>query len=372
MSYNIKMDLSKVYLITTKDINESSQTILNIYGKVIFFGYRDFIDRIVNGDCCFICGEKPETKEFNNEHIIPKWILKIFNLYSRTITLPNKADVMYGKYTVPCCKECNMVLGKTYEKPISKLLSKSYTEIVERITTNPQTIGMIYKWLCLIYLKTHLKDTCYNFHLDSRKGKEKISDIHSWHDLHHLHCIARSHYTEANIEDNVVGTLIFLPIIHQKGEEKFNYMDFASSQVILLQLNEFCIISALNDCCAGTTFLKDLLSKIKFPLTKFQVFEIIANLIYIYTNLKKRPEFFSSIKPPEGYKISAKLPKYYALVNINKRAGSVGEILKELVQNDLSSHPEKDKILREIKENRRSYLFNEKGEILDYSKSTIA
>jgi hypothetical protein len=82
-------------------------SIIDRVGKVIFFSAQRFVDDICLGNCCFICGAKPEHKPFNNEHILPEWLLRRYDLFSRTITLPNDRTVRYDRYTVPCCVDCN-------------------------------------------------------------------------------------------------------------------------------------------------------------------------------------------------------------------------------------------------------------------------
>ena len=52
------------------------RTVINGKGEIVFFGLKHFLDDIVKGDCCFICGAKPGSKQFNDEHIIPDWILR--------------------------------------------------------------------------------------------------------------------------------------------------------------------------------------------------------------------------------------------------------------------------------------------------------
>jgi hypothetical protein len=70
-------------------------------GKVIFFSTDRFVNDICLGNCCFICGAKPEDKPFNNEHVLPEWLLRRHNLFDKAITLPNGATVRYDRYTVP-------------------------------------------------------------------------------------------------------------------------------------------------------------------------------------------------------------------------------------------------------------------------------
>jgi hypothetical protein len=60
-------------------------SIVDRAGKIIYFSTQRFVDDICLGNCCFICGAKPEEKPFNNEHILPEWLLRRYDLFARTI-----------------------------------------------------------------------------------------------------------------------------------------------------------------------------------------------------------------------------------------------------------------------------------------------
>jgi hypothetical protein len=72
-------------------------SIIDRAGKVIFFSAQRFVDDICLGNCCFICGARPEEKPFNNEHILPEWLLRRYDLFTKTIMLPNDRMVRYDR-----------------------------------------------------------------------------------------------------------------------------------------------------------------------------------------------------------------------------------------------------------------------------------
>ena len=65
------------------------ESVLDSKGRVIYFTLKRFITNIAKGNHCLLCGASPEVVPFNNEHILPDWILKRYRLHSRLITLPN-------------------------------------------------------------------------------------------------------------------------------------------------------------------------------------------------------------------------------------------------------------------------------------------
>jgi hypothetical protein len=133
-------------LIRTEDgsIEDSS-------GKVIAFSIERFVRDICEGDCCFICGVRPDKADFNNEHILPEWILRNYGLFSRSLTLPNLTDFIYGQYTIPCCQKCNDLMGRVFEGPLSALVSLGYQAVSQLLATNPAGSWLVFeRWLRLV------------------------------------------------------------------------------------------------------------------------------------------------------------------------------------------------------------------------------
>ncbi len=84
-------------------------------GRVIYFGLEWFVRDIGLGDRCFICGASPSDVPFNNEHVIPEWILRRFGSFDRSLTLPNGTSMRYDRYTVPCCAARDGLMGRVIE-----------------------------------------------------------------------------------------------------------------------------------------------------------------------------------------------------------------------------------------------------------------
>lgn len=342
------------------------KTIKNDDGKVIFFSYEDFINDIVEGNCCFICGQDPNSKEFNNEHIIPNWILSRFNLHDQYIILPNNTRFKYSQYTIPCCKECNSELGEKIETPISKLLSQSFEEIIEEINSNPENLNLLSIWLSLIFFKTHLKDNALLMNKDKRFNEGKIGDNHYWESMHHIHCVIRSHYTKAKIHPNAMGTAIIFRIHNFNNSELYDYIDTPYGRVIMIQIRDFCMLHVVDDAGASAFIYQNQLKKISGMVNPYQVRELIANLNYINLNLKERPVFKSFIedKGNGDYIIFSELPKSF---EVNVGEGTIGEISSLFhfyMQKLVEESEENNTILNQIKKGEYSFLFNNEDEFL--------
>lgn len=101
----------------------SDVSIVDQNGKVIFFSTRRFIDDICIGNCCFM-RSKARGKAVQRRACFPGMALRRYNLFARTITLPNGKTTRYGRHAVPCCAECNSLMGKVVEERISSVIDR--------------------------------------------------------------------------------------------------------------------------------------------------------------------------------------------------------------------------------------------------------
>ena len=159
----------------------------------------------VSGRCCFICGAQPGSKIFNDEHVIPDWVLRKNGLFHKSITLPNHLTIKYDRFKVSCCQDCNSLMGRRIEERISKVVNAGAEAIQKHIAGGGALEFFV--WLGLIFLKTHLKDREFRIHRDLREPDDKIGDMYNWEELHHLHCVTRCFMNGAVIERGVFGSL---------------------------------------------------------------------------------------------------------------------------------------------------------------------
>jgi hypothetical protein len=349
--------------------NQQSQTIWDaLNNKVMYFGYQDFMEKLVKGDHCFMCGASPDEKLFNNEHIIPDWVLRKFNLHEQWITLPNGTTMKYGQFVISCCADCNTLLGQRVETPISGYLSLPHSELAARLDADPAIFGQLFIWMCLIYSKTQLKYTSLALHRDKPGDNRKIGDLIGWSQMQHVHCMARVPYTGAKVGKQVYGSLIVLPALPDELGKDFDYMDSTTDQCAMIRIGQIAVFAVMNDSQACQMFFISYLSKIDGPLTPLQLKEVFAHLVFLNSHLKERPAYQFTILP-DGYEISSKLPEKRELTDVSKHAFSVGELLHKYIDYCLPADvPDRSVLLREIKEGKGQFLFNEQREFINYSK----
>jgi hypothetical protein len=265
------------------------RTIVGEDGRILLFSCERFLSDICEGDACFICGASPADRPFNDEHIVPRWVLRRYQLFDEEITLPTGERRKYAGYRVPCCEECNSRLGREVETPVSRLLDGDYATVVGRLDDKGREL--LFSWLALLFLKVHLKDRNIPIHKDRRLGTEVIGEAYDWADLHHIHAIARKPYTRANLLPEAIGSMQVFEVDEPLSEDGYDYLDFTFDQTIILRVGRIGIVATLNDATAAESAWSDRLDLIDGPINDLQLREIGAMFALANRNLIHRPAF---------------------------------------------------------------------------------
>ncbi|HVR57226.1 MAG TPA: hypothetical protein VMT72_10405 [Pseudolabrys sp.] len=267
-------------------------SIVDDSGKVIYFSTQRFIKDIALGNCCFICGAAPDTKPFNDEHVFPKWLLQRYGLFARTITLPNGRPVRYDRHTVPCCEQCNTLMGRRIEQPMSRALDGSPHAVQDFVASGG---GLeLFVWMGLIYLKLHLKNKTNRKVLDPRVDAGMIADDYDWYLLHHLHTVIRCFYADTVIEPEVFGSLMVYPVRVEGSLDEFDFGDLHATQTMMLRLGRTAIFVVFDDSKGAQSYIQHTMyPRLTGPISELQAREIMVEFAMLNFHLKDRPIYQS-------------------------------------------------------------------------------
>lgn len=346
-------------------MREADGSVVDHTGKVIFFSADRFINDICLGHCCFICGARPGSRPFSDEHIFPEWLLRHFNLFDRKITLPNAGTVRYGRYTVPCCAECNELLGETVEQPISEVVKKGRDAIADYLTSG--YLLNMFVWLGLIYLKTHLKDRAHRVNLDRRKGDDMIADEYDWAHLHHIHSVVRCFYTDCEVQREAIGSCLAVPVNANIPSERFDFADLYLAQTMMLRLDDVGLFAVFNDSGGAMGYFWQVLQKITGPVSELQLREILVELAFLNLHIKERPTFRSELDLKRELSRIVALRPELGLAELDY--GLRGQLLHHAVK-DAFPHLRfpgrtEDEIQEAMKAGKLTFLFNDQGAFVE-------
>ena len=339
-------------------------------GKVLVFSINNFVETICNKDTCFICGVERDNASFNDEHVIPRWILKRYELFEKEIQLPNDKSFKYGKYKMPCCKSCNSLLGDNIENKVAEGFDGDYADSLHFFNNNRE---LIFKWICLLYIKTHLNDRIFKYDFKSDK---KIGDNYDWEELHHIHCMARSIYTNINIKESVFGSMFIFPCLEFEEVEQYDYIDLYGTGTVLIRLGDFCIICVMNDSKVVSRLIENRTKRITGKLNFLQVRELFARVSYENLRIRDRPKYYTGIRLKDNYvAIDSTINKKIGISPHNEEF--FGTLMYKIVKdylfnpkdNELKAKMEEQ--IEAIKNGQWTYLFDSEGKFLNDSLRII-
>ncbi|MCF4097490.1 hypothetical protein [Maritalea mediterranea] len=332
-------------------------------GNSILFSLDQFETKICKKGHCFVCGQAPNSN-FNNEHVIPRWLQRLCGLQKETLTLPTGSHIKYGTYKISCCGSCNSRLGNYYENPISNILSGGFEKTRDYLMSEGKE--KLCCWLSLVFTKVHLRDFKNRISPDLREDHEVIGDKHSLGELHHIHALARAGLFGISIDTKIFGSITIVRIDYS-GEPTFDYCDNLLGRGILLRVNDLAIIHTFDDCGAVSSMLEHQLAALNSPLSKLQLRELYARHLAANAHIKERPEFLTRIDPTNAEPIiSANIPEelttypYSPTIFGHFLAGSIGNHASSI---SIDGQTGGD-ALELIETGHVSFLFDEDGKFI--------
>lgn len=241
-------------------------------GRTVHFTLGRFKREICQSANCFLCGlPKSASKPFNDEHVIPEWVLTKFRLLKvdrETLFLPNDRDIPYGEYKMRCCKDCNDLLGEFAEGPMRTRLAGGYDAAMEAFRGKGHDEGQrLFAWLALVFIKAHLHDRDFFYHKNQKQdGYARIPEElgYEWETFHFLHAVARSFLTGAVIDPAAIGTVLIVPIDRTTRKADFHFHSWTGDQTMVIQFGDFAVLTVLTDGEVLTPHLRSLFEA-EFP-----------------------------------------------------------------------------------------------------------
>lgn len=271
---------------------------------------------------------------------------------------------------MPCCKRCNSFLGENIENKIANGLDGDYFDVLNFFNSNRE---LIFNWICLLYIKTHLKDKIFKYDF---KSDTKISDNYDWEELHHIHCMARSIFTNINIEKSVFGSMFIYPCTEFDEGESYDYIDLYGTGTVLIRLGNFFIICVINDSKIVTQLIKNRTERITGRLSFLQIRELYSRVTYENLRIIDRPKYYTAVRFEDNYiGIHSSINKEIRIESHNE--SFFGDLMYKLVK-DYIFNPQEPELkakmqeqVQAVKNGHWTYLFDSEGKFLNDSAFII-
>lgn len=239
--------MEKNFGLDSKKLREDADGSIIFEDGTVFHWSPSRLNRLIStNNTCFLCGRDRSTTDFDEEHILPQWILRDFNLENEKVALPNNQLVKYYQYKIPCCERCNKWLGKNLENPIKNILSDAVDNPNIRILG--ENTKLVYSWLANLQFKLSLKDFHWLWSKNPNKHEGSIAlaagaDVN---DLFSAHAFLRSFPFDIRVNSRAVGNITKLTAVPSKTN--FDLRHLTEGQNIYIKLGRIALFASFGDC----------------------------------------------------------------------------------------------------------------------------
>ena len=191
---------------------------------------------------CFLCGADLTKTKKTDEHIIPQWVLHMFNLWDKKITLLNTVRFAYNRSVIPCCESCNNNHLSKLEKKIKQGVEGGYAHFKAQVTNLE-----IYQWCQLIFYKLLYKESFFRTILREPASHNIVTEG-NFNAMVLNHFFLRSIDKQLNFENFFPGSIFICRVKTSPTQElNFDYIDDVPSQCFAIRLNDIGIVVILAD-----------------------------------------------------------------------------------------------------------------------------
>lgn len=253
--------------------------------EVVLPAYNPFEKMTFTYDKCFLCGCELSDDNQTDEHIYPKWLQNMFNLWNKKLILINGTSIKYRHLKIPCCKSCNGIMSELFEKPIERSVKGGYDKLItlDRNTIflwlNKLSYGMLFKELSL--------DICRK---EPERGKIFAAEYLKENHLQYL--FLQTILTKASFTGNPYSMLIFK--IDPCDEEEYWAFDNPFLKTFFIRMNNIGIVSHLMDNGFNEAYFlqfPELEQLMHYSLHPIQFAEICAKFLYKSSLFYRNPSY---------------------------------------------------------------------------------
>lgn len=178
---------------------------------------KAFLDHPYSEATCFLCAKELNEKNSTQEHVIPKWMQRRYDLWNQQLFLPNRTCLRYRQLTVPCCKECNGRFGEL-EGRVKRAVDAGATAVKQFSQFH------LFQWLSKIFLGMYYKDIFLSAdRTNSELGGIGTTDHLKDFSLLHFWLQAAIKHSESEF---IPGSIFIVPTsISSDRRDNFDFLD---------------------------------------------------------------------------------------------------------------------------------------------------
>jgi hypothetical protein len=235
---------------------------------------------------CFLCGVLLNGDRNSDEHVIPKWVQKRYELGDQELTLLNGTKIPYRQVTIPCCADCN-----------TKYLSKIETEVQRASDQGAAAVRALppltlFLWAGKIFFGLLYRERLLPWNRRNQNEGQIVSpQVLDEFRLHHQFLQAARVPMEF-VPHIPASVFVFETLEPTNPKLRFDYFDLFYGMGLAIRVGKVGIVACLQD--GGATkyaFGQQYQELEKFSLHPIQFAEVTARIFYDLSRFNCVPKF---------------------------------------------------------------------------------
>jgi len=231
---------------------------------------------------CFLCGCRLDSKNRADEHVIPKWVQRRFDLSNQKMYLLNRTTIPYRQLKIPCCRTCN----NKYLQPIERQVSQAVKGGAKAVRKLPS--HTLFVWLGKIFYGLLYRELLLDWDRSGKlKNKIVTKQLLKQYEMHHLFLQSVRMPIKFEIPASILIVNTQEPADPKAG---WDFHDEITCMLIGCRLGTVGIIAVLQDGGAQKSLFSSLrISRMKLHHLQFR--EILAQVCYKARLFNRIPKY---------------------------------------------------------------------------------
>ena len=244
-------------------------------------------ERRLSDDECFLCGIDLDENNRSDEHVIPRWAQRRFNLWNQELVLLNGTSIPYRLLTIPCCETCNT--GAL--QPLESAMATATLEGVKSVRALDQTV--LFTWLGKIFYGLLHRELFLLF--DRRSPDDGSITSPELIEQFRLHHFFLQNVRVPMVFEGGFPASIFVYETNPPPdiEHQWDFRDNLPNMFISLRMGSVGIVATLQDGGAQEAMREELEQLLQAPLHPLQHIELCAMVSYKSLLTTRTPKYMT-------------------------------------------------------------------------------
>jgi len=254
--------------------------------------YNPFKTFKFDNETCFLTGQTLVSAD-QQIQVFPVWMMRAFDLEDKPFKMLDESVVTYKSLKLPCSAEAALAIEKM-DSEVERAFAEGYAAVKQL----PPVV--LFQWMAKIVYGVVFNEIQSGIRQQMLSGEEMNFSQVLVQKFKNLHAMLQSLLVPMEFENTLPFSLIVVPV--DNPEQTFIYRDEINTLIFSLRMNDFGLLSCLQDNATNNIYHEDALVLVSgHTLHPIQFEELAARYFYSSYLFNRLPEYTYLHTPDKVY-----------------------------------------------------------------------